>query len=399
MKHCFTLALVCGLMATKAQHPDYPGYSNPGRDFDKFNRFTQTYPWMPEFAAGKTLQMAVVTESKGKQRPDTFKFDSKGRLEYQYIGNLYVSNGLWYVKRPSTHVYTYADNGQLKEYTSSGKGFKPFHKEWTYLSAYKPLRIQSSKGSALVAEQVYTYNPDSTLQKNESLRYKRGKPKPGTRYEYLYNESKKIKRVVFVRKGKTRRIWNYDCNDKGVLQKKDTVWVCTSEGHDNKGRRIVTKHSSEYNGEEYKQVMYYKMVNGKEELNQLEHFRIKEKKELLRYSIHYPDSAEPYYLYVNYNTKGRALMMNRLDYVYRSNKDKLVSKKEWKLLDKNGRSTHGSLETYTDRGLPLQVLTYGKNGKELGRVDIRYADPLNIWFRHQKRNKTVLEYHLQLRFY
>ena len=399
LKSCFSLLLLLLPVFQYGQAPEYPGYVNPGRDFAKYNRFTQSYPWIPELIGNKVLQRAVVVKEKGRHKTDTFGFDAQGRVQFMYLESMQVKKGFWYVYRPSTHWYVYHANGQLLNYRVKSKGEKDFHKEWTYLSTYKPARIITSEGLRVIDESVYTYNADSSLQKNENFVYKKGKAKSKTRYEYTYNDQKKISQVRLYKKNKTARIWNYECNDKGLLQQKDTTWVCTSQGHDNKGRKIMTRHVNEPGKPAYKHVMYYKMVNGKEELNETEHFVIRKNKERLTYAIHYPDSVEPFYCYTSYNKDGKVGMVNRLDYVYGLAKEKKLVKKEWKVLDKKGLAVSGSRETYNEKGLPLGVVHYGKQGKETGRVEILYNKDSEVLFKHWRKGKVFTSYKMSLWFY
>ena len=92
-------------------------------------------------------------------------------------------------------------------------------------------------------------------------------------------------------------------------------------------------------------------------------------------------------------------MINRLDYVYGLAKEKKLVKKEWKVLDKKGLAVNGSRETYNEKGLPLGVVHYGKQGKETGRVEIWYNKGSEVLFKHWRKGKVFTSYKMSLWFY
>lgn len=357
-------------------------------DFKQLNYFSNNYPWMKNVMGNRRLKSVVFQETLRNKQKEAFYFNEKGMPLKMYYSAMFY-DGLFKKRETYFHEFDYNDKDKIVESRSYTKKHKLIHS--TNLSYFSDNRcasvIQSYKGRPQ-SETNYTYQSDSSLFKNEKFKLSGGKKKLLSYYEYAYYPDKKIKSTKFYRKNKLKHTWNYDCDTRGKLQKKDTTSVCTQEGSDQRGRKVVTEHFSANKKKEQKNISYYKTINGKEVLNEFESYEIKNGKERLIFTTHYPDSLEPFHSFKTYGKKGHLVFENTTRYFVYTEKIKLLSSHENCWYKPNGKLVIKRSETFNEKGLPqLATVSGPKTNSYKLRIEYIFTNENEFKINHYRKNK------------
>lgn len=367
-------------------------------DFIHTNYFKWNYPWMGNFTGNKKLKEISFKEIVRGKDSDFFCFNEKG-LPLKATYAHYFKNSLWQ-NTTNIHEYSYNSNDDLVEVKHYDKRHRlKYSQAWSYFSPRQLSSSQKRRNGKLLAETMYSYNADSTLAKSENFSYRKGNKYLKSYYQYTYAAEKKLKTTAFYRKNKLRHTWNFDCDDRGKIVKKDTTSICTSEGHDNKGRKIILKHYTEDKKNDHKTVSFYKIVNNKEVINEFEDYKIKKNKEFLFYKIHYPDSLETFYSYKLYNSKGIVVFEEITNYYTYTQTFKSLKSKVRNSYSGKGKLYYSRSETFNEKGLPSLCRITGKKNKEYNKIEYVFASPTEINIQHYHKNKLKRSYKASLSFY
>lgn len=359
-------------------------------DFTHISYLKWTYPWLENFTETKKLKQLTFTEVLKGKHEDAFYFNEKGL----------VTKAVYRTNKAYLHMYAYDAKNNLVE----TKHFNPKNKlmysqSWTYYSSKQFSSVKSSNKGRPEQETIYTYNKDSALIKNENFYFKKGVKKLRSYYLYSYNEEKKLASTKFYKKDKLKYTWNYSCDERGKIAKKDTTTICTSEGHDDKGRKIVTKYNTGSKKEVTKRVSYYRQSKGEDVLSEYRMYSMEKGVEVLRYSVHEPDSMEAYRSFKVYNRKGNLVHQEIIVYSVYSSTRKLIKNKESRYFDKAGKSTYARTESFDDRGLPNFCLQTGKNNKEYGKLEYIFSKDTDFTINHYKKSKLKKVYKASVSYY
>ena len=343
---------------------------------------------MKNVMGNRQLKSVVFRETLRNKQEEAFYFNEKGMPLKMYYSAMFY-DGLFKKRETYFHEFDYNDKDKIVESRSYTKKHKLIHS--TNLSYFSDNRcasvIQSYKGQPQ-SETDYTYLSDSSLHKNETFKFSGGKKKLLSYYEYTYYPGKKIRSTKFYRKNKLKHTWNYDCDTRGKLQKKDTTSVCKQEGTDQQGRKVVTEHFSKNKKKEQKSVSYYKIINGKEVLNEFESYEIKNGKERLRLKVHYPDSLEPFHSFKTYGKRGQRVYENNTHYLVYSDKLKLLSSHENNWYKPNGNLDIKRIETFNEKGLPqLATISGPKKNSYNFRIEYVFTNEHEFKINHYRKNK------------
>src|SRR5262249_140338 len=135
--------------------------------------------------------------------------------------------------------YDFDELNRLKEtrlYDKKGKVIS--RKKYEYYGGTKFLSVCGERKGKPDTKTLYTYSSDSLVKEVKDFNAKEGSWKLYSNFLYTYYPDKKPKSTVYYVKNRLRHKWNYDCDAKGELVKKDTTVICTSESLDAKGRKI-----------------------------------------------------------------------------------------------------------------------------------------------------------------
>lgn len=367
-------------------------------DFLHDNYFKRNYPWMENFTGNKKIKEINFKELVKGKDSTFFYFNERGFLLKAVYAHYFENNTRQ--SRTDIHEYRYNSSDDLIEVKHFDKNHQlKYSGAWSYHSHRQLNSSQKSIKGTPVKETIYFYNADSTLAKNENFNYKRGQKHLKSYYQYTYAPGKKLKATFFYRKNKLRHTWSFNCDDRGKIVKKDTTNICTSEGHDNKGRKIITQHYTEGKKNEFKTVTYYKIVNNNEFPNEFQNYKVKKDKEILFYKIHYPDSLEPFYRYTLYNSKGIVLFEEITNYYTYTQILKSLKSKTRNSYNRNGQLCYNSSEMFDEKGLPTLCRITGRKDKEYKKIEYVFVSPIEITINHYHKNKLKRSYRASLSFY
>ncbi|MBP7808543.1 MAG: hypothetical protein KA163_04580 [Bacteroidia bacterium] len=223
----------------------------------------QTYPWLNQFynefpSRGDLLDSSVAAnhyrsmtrtmtffDKKGtkKKRTDTFLFqyDNKG-----FMTSYEKSNSK--NKKAEKHEYTYKDSLLVVyKYHKKGKLYKGY--EITRNGKHKITDIvkTNSKGE-MISKQHNDFDESLTMITRVTLYDKKNKEKNAV--EYSYNDGNNMKQAKEYRKGKLKKVWNYNCDAKGTDEKKvKEIKVCKNVNVDENGNRVESNRIVNHKGE------------------------------------------------------------------------------------------------------------------------------------------------------
>jgi hypothetical protein len=361
--------------------------------------FEWQFPWFKQMAGKQNLKEIHFDELNKNEEHEAYFFNEKSQVIKTIFANK-RKRGLGWQNKTNLREYDYTARGYLVESRLYRHGKEVYAQtKYTY---FKPGHLSSEqtwRKTKIRSEKQFTYNSDSTLQRTEYFSYRRGKKKSNSFYVYTYNADKKIKTTQLFRKNKLKHTWHYACNERGELVKKDTTSVCTSEGMDRKGRKIVTRHTTGKKGAETKTVYYYKTANGEDMLNEMEVYVLKKNKEWLQYKIHHPDSSEPYYAFQHYRKNGSLSYENRSDYFLYTASEKLLKRKINHTYSRQQEIRTGRTETYHQTGLPDGSSITGRKNKEYGRTVYTFNNPGEFTISHYRKNKLKKVYKASYTYY
>lgn len=367
-------------------------------DFTYTHYFKWQYPWMETFLDGKKLKELRFRETVKGEESDAFYFNEKG-LPVKAVYNYHQENNLRR-RATRTHEYTYTEQGQLAEARHYGRKGKFSHStKWTYYAPKQLLSIQRQRKHKLYSETLFGYNSDSTLAKNENFRYKRGVKRLQSYYAYTYDNDRQLKTTRFYKKNKLAHTWNFACDDRGKLIKKDTTSVCTSEGSDSRGRKIVTKYTTNTKKRSTKTVYYYTRINNSDVLSQVDNYVILKGREVIVYTLHEPDSVEAYHVYKLYNNKAEVILLDSTAYFKYNRGIGIIQSKARASYNKKGKTTFSRRENFNDKGLPVTCVLTGRNNREFGRIEYVYKDAGEFTVNHYRKSRLKRSYKAAISYY
>lgn len=355
------------------------------------------YPWLESYTDNKRIhEMHFKEVVKGKES-ESFLYNEKGLLIKTYF-DVYHQQ----VRRKNVskiHEYSYDKNNNLTEI----KHFDANHhlmwsQSWTYFTDKQLASKLSTQAGKPYEESVYTYNPDSTLARNETYKFKKGAKSLRAYYVYNYYNDRKPKSSEFYTKNKLKHTWSYACDERGKITKKDTTSICNSEGLDNRGRKTVTSFSTNKNAKVTKVVSYYLQVNGKDQLSEYKSYTIKKNKEFMVYASHEPDSLEPFKSAKFFGDDGAIIYEDLVTYAVYNTKTKVLASKNLRHFSSRGQVAYQRLETFKD-GLPQTCVQIGKHNKEYGKMEYVFKGNNEFLVNHYKKSKLTKSYQTTISYY
>lgn len=356
------------------------------------------YPWLQNYVGDKQLKEIVSTELLKKKDGDAFYFNEKG-----YTVKARYKQDNWFgifSTKSNTHEYTYNANNnvvQIKHF--SKKNELLYDQTWSYYSPKQLSSSQTRRRGKPVWQTDYSYNTDSTLAKNESFSFKRGEKRLKTYYQYAYDNNRKIKTTKFYKKHKLKHTWNYACDERGKILKKDTTTICSAGGFDNKGRKIVTEYNPNHKSEVKKTVYYFYQINGRDVLSEYYSYGMRKGKEVLIYSMHEPDSLEPFRNFKMYSKKGKLTGENVVNYYAYTSALKTLKDKSWTYYTRGGRVYYERRDSFNERGLPMSAQVMGKKQKLKSKIDYVFNGDSGFTINHYKKSKLTRSYQASVSYY
>lgn len=374
-------------------------YMHNMHDYQPSRYVEWQFPWFKNIAGTKKLKEIHFQETLKNKEREAYYFNEKG-LPIKGIYKINHYNQLLRPDKTYMHEYTYNNSENVVEsrhYTKNNRLL--LKKEYSYFSPSQLSSVQNSRKNKLRHESIFTYNPDSTLQKTEHYKYKGDSKQLISSYVYTYYSDKKVKTCKLFKKNKLKHTWNYECDERGKLVKKDTTSVCTMESMDTKGRKVVSRHFSENKKNAKKNISYYKLADAKETLNEFEVYDIKKNTEVLVYKVHYPDSSEPFYRYTAYYKNGAISYENSIVYFVYTPAVTQIKQKNSTSYTKKQRVINSRVETYTENGLPSICRLLRSKNKDYGRVEYRFSGESGVTISHYKKSALKKTYEGAIVYY
>lgn len=360
--------------------------------------FAYEFPWMKSFQGEKKIKSLSFREVV-KNKPGTqYFFNEKGEtIKMDRLEVLYYTDAL----RPlhiSTIQRDFDHQGRLTEQKMyDKKGRLLFLNKYEYFTDDKLSFHYSEKKGRPDSKTIFVYNTDSTIAKSEYYRLKKSANKPYSCYVFTYYADKKTKSTQYFKRGKLEHTWNYDCDERGKIVKRDTTLICTKEGSDIKGRKVVTRHFTDtQKKKEKKTVWYYKTVSGKDVLNETEEFIIKNGKEIPSLKIHFADSTEPFYSRKTFTRKGKPEAEQTDEYYTYTSNDKKLKSNTSKGYNKKCKLEFSRIQSYNKDGLPLET-EWGQNRKNVTRYI--YTSDHSFTINHYRKLKLKRSYEAEIAYY
>lgn len=355
------------------------------------------YPWLDNYTGTKKLKEISFKEViKGKDFT-SFILNEKGqpvREEFDF----YYDNSL---RKNNSKVleYTYDKSDNVTEVKHFDKKHKlTYSQSWSYYSPNQLSSTQRALRGRPYEQTFYSYNEDSTLAKNETYSIKNGTESLQAVYLYAYYDDKKLRTTKFYKKNKLKHTWSYACDERGNIAKKDTTNICTSEGVDSRGRKIVTRFSSDKPGNITKTVSYYLVVNGNDQLSECQTYRVRKNKEVMTLAIHEPDSLEPFKSVRTFKDNGAVVYEDLVTYAVYTHAAKVLSAKNTRFFNNKNKITYQRLETFK-KGIPEICVEKGRHDREYVKLEYVFAGDKEFVINHYRKSKLKKSYKATVSYY
>lgn len=366
----------------------------PATNFNYFganNSYLEDYnSWVKKLnTSGKKVKIINGSSSKYKNDKNITILSESGQiLEREYMDR--YSLGPFHFKKHHHYTYEY-DNDLLKKVDVFDKNNK-LHQTYIYdyFSKYKIKHSETVKLGKKVYEDFTDYNSDSTKAEYRSYNINGTKNKLIVRYAYDYYPDKQRKQTrMYNSKNKLKHTWNYDCNPKGEIEKKNTL-ICKNTGTDNKGRIVEVIFNTNSKGEKTKGVNTYYEFQGAKIQVSYETYFIKKGKEIKSTEVHFADSIEPYYHYRSYDKKGLLIFETKSEYSVYTAQEKILKRSGYTGYSK-GKASRITQTIYNARGLPISAEALNKQNKLTAKTVFTYTGDDQYSLSHYNRKQKLVE--------
>jgi hypothetical protein len=347
--------------------------------------------WMPLLGAGKKVKTVATCSSRNTKDNQFLMMNEQGKVierkEYHFahVGpfwkRIYFHEKLEYNNGLESQLDFYNKKGQLTDQTL-----------YEYFSPHKLKRSVFMHKGVKRLEKTAEFNADSNITSFVSYKFKKGKPVQKVRYEYEYYPDKQNKETrMYNSHNKIKYVWKYDCNPKGEIKKENELQVCKNTTTDNRGRLVETTFNTNSKGRKTKVVNTYYMFGGKKVQAQMENYIIEKGVERKVNEMHFADSLEKYYVYTNYDRKGRISYQSRTEYSVYNRAEKIRSLTTTVFYSRS-RPLFKTEQKFNEKGMPLGSTVTNKRGKIIGRTEFTYQDDtqyvISLYNKKQKLNST-----------
>lgn len=390
MRTLFTTFLSLILFNVNAQL--YPlSHNYPINDYNK-TYLDENEGWISKLGqAHQKIKSIRVTNTKFPNEPTTTTLNEKGLVTERLFTNRWRI-GPFKFKHHYHKKFEYEKEQLIKVNQFNKNKDITYTYTYSYFAPHLLSKYTISKNGKALIEDINEYNTDSTRLEYRSYVYKKDKPQLKTRYTYAYYPDKQRKQTcLFNKKNKLMHTWNYDCNPKGELEKKNTQ-VCKNTNYDARGRIIDITFYTDAKGKKSKQVYIYWLKDGKRISSVQEQYIVVKGKERKLYEIHYADSLEPWYSYKSYNTKERLSIERKEDYRIYTSTHKIPSTFK-SVYYSHGKAGYSSTTEYNESGLPLKSESFNRKQRSLGKVVYSYSGDSTYTITHFDKKEKISEVH------
>ncbi len=386
MKSFFTAIFSAILLNVNAQFYA-TSHNYPATDLNK-TYLDENELWISKLSPSpKNIKTIEVINTKYPAEPNTTALNEKGLVtERAFINRWRV--GPFKFKHHYHKKFKYANDQLIQVDQLDEKNNPSYTYTYSYFAPYYIKTYTILKKGKKWAEEINDYNADSTRQEYRSYVFKKDKPQLKNRYTYTYYPDKQRKQTcMYNKKNKLSHTWNYDCNPKGELEKRNTQ-VCKNTNFDSRGRTVDITFFTDAKGKKSKQVYMYWQRDGKRIPSVQEQYVIEKGKERKLYEVHYADSIEPWYHYKSYDKKERLSIERKEEFsVYTSAKKIPATFKSNYYV--RGKVGYSSTTTYNESGLPLHSESFNHKQRSLGKVVYTYSGDSAYTITHYNKKQQI----------
>jgi hypothetical protein len=367
-------------------------------DFSNMNQFTSEFPWMETFTGTKKLKSLKIHEEIEDRSYTSFYFNEHG-LPVK-IENSKLIYTIGFLRRMKIHKqeYDFDNSDRLTESRLFNKKGRMLMKQnYTYFTGHQLLMHQKENKGKPESKTLYIYAQDSTLTKVDHFRFSKSSEKLFSSYHYAYYPDKKPKTTLYYKKNKLKHTWNYDCDPRGKIVKKDTTLICMKEDRDLTGRKVITLHYTDSKKKEIKTVNYYRQSNGKDVFSETQRYTLKKGKEIPLYKIHYPDSVEPFLRQQFYDKTGKLVTESLSEYYDYTADSKKLKHLSWKWYGKKQKVKTSRTQSFDAEGLPLEIVVAW--GKKIARIRYTLTGQDSFRINHYRNSKLKKSFVAELAYY
>jgi hypothetical protein len=366
-------------------------------DFSNINQFTSEFPWMEAFTGTKKLKSLKLHEEIENRSYTSFYFNKHGLPAKIENSEIIYYTGFFRRLKIQKQEYDFDDSDRLTESRLfNKKGRLMIKQNYSYFAGNNLLTHRKETKGKPEGKIFYSYAQDSMLSRVDYFRVGYS-TNPYSSYQYDYYPDKKQKTTRYYKKNKLKHIWNYDCDPRGKMVKKDTTLICMKENIDLTGRKVVTSHYTDSKKKEIKTVNYYRGPNGNNVLSETETYIIKKGKEIPVYKIHYPDSIEPYQQQQFYDKTGKLVTESFGEYYDYTTGSKKLKHTSWKWYGKKQKVNSSRTQSFDSDGLPLEIVVgWGRKSAQI-RYILTGQDSFRI--NHYRNSKLKKSFVAEIAYY